>query len=118
MYEFKSPNRWSARRVLLKIIPKHWHAGRNTIITIILSSVSKDWKFLDLFIRETIQEIVSVVQFGGHKGMNQLCFGSLIERLTDIPNVLEGKGTRLTLVKDLTIELFEGSRTHNLFCLF
>lgn len=47
--------------------------------------------------------------------MNQLCFGRLIERLTDIPNVLEGKGTRLTLAKDLTIELVEGSRTHNLF---
>lgn len=100
MYEFKSLNRWSAPHVLLKIIPEHWHAGRNTIITIILSSVSKHWKFLDFFIRETIQETVAVVQFRGHKGMNQLCFGRLIEILTDIPNVLEGKGTLLTLVKD------------------
>lgn len=67
MYEFKSPNRWIAPRFLLKIIPKHWHAGRSTIIIIILSSVSKHWKFLDFFIRETIQETVAVVQFGGHR---------------------------------------------------
>ena len=55
-------------------------------------------KFWDFFVGQSIQETVALVLFRGHKSLIQLPYGRLIEILTDIPNVLEGKGCRLAKI--------------------
>lgn len=55
-------------------------------------------KFWDFFIGQSIQETVTLVQFRGHESLNQLSYDRPIEILTDIPNVLEGKGCRLAKI--------------------
>ena len=55
-------------------------------------------KFWDFFVGQSIQETVALVLFRGHKSLIQLSYGRLIEILTDISNVLDGKGCRLAKI--------------------